>query len=249
MKELADLQILDIASGYSIFNSEATAIGAHVRSVDPLFEPPKLSEDSPQISRQELVDGIRRIALKELSDFEAAQGGGDSYKDAAWMSENPLSTIDTPAKILAVRRQVLDLFSEDFLNRPEHYIADTLPAIERAPSKNDLILIGNFLGAYSAQDWCSYDFHLRSILRASELLSDGGEIRLYPAAPGPDNKIGIPFDVPLTTSSHKDEAERGIRITRCLKEDLAAHGLSLELVPSEHQFVKGWTHTAIIKRI
>lgn len=250
LRELQGRRCLDIGSGYSSFAAEAAEHGVDVQAVDPLFPVPASPNASEAHSIQDHTRAISQLAQEELAEVSAKQGSSEYYVDSAWLVEEPLHTINTPGKLIRVRQEVLERFVADLTTSPERYVRSSLPELKGVRGMNDLILIGHILGAYSAQPWCDYAFHLSSILRAADLLSPSGEIRLYPAASGAHNRLGFPFDTPISAKSAQGatEEERFLRTRRCLADDLFASGLELELRPSGHRFVKGWTHTAVIRR-
>ncbi|MCB0336118.1 MAG: hypothetical protein KDD62_07420, partial [Bdellovibrionales bacterium] len=72
---------------------------------------------------------------------------------------------------------------------------------------------GNFLMAYTSKN---LEMTIASIETLAQRLSDKGQIRIYPG--------GSAFE----------------RIEAELQEALFRKGLHLDVVPSEHRFVKGW---------
>lgn len=162
---------------------------------------------------------IRSKAEPFLTDWSKKFSSPDSFTTVdgappAWLVKNPLEEIATPGQMLRIREAGLQKFIEDFeKDKGTHYIASSLPELIDLEGAYGLILCGNYLMAYTSQN---LDLTVNSIKSMSQHLSKNGEIRIYPG--------GSAFE----------------GVEENLKEALYQAGLHLEVIPSEHRFVKGW---------
>ena len=202
-----DTKILDVASGVASFNADMRARGFNnITSVDPIYALP--------------LEQILKAADTFLADFQTKFSNPEvSYQskdgaDPAWLVNSPISEIDTPSKLLAVRRNSLESFSADFRARgDEAYVRSQLPNLNGVRGQYDLILCGNFLMAYTREN---VEMTVASIERMAELLSPKGQIRIYPGG----------------------EAFREVEET--IRQRLFEKNIFLESKKSQHSFVKGW---------
>jgi SAM-dependent methyltransferase len=153
----ADLQrsILDVGGGPASFNAEATAKGAKVVSIDPIYE-----FSSEQIEQR--VNDTYDVMLSEVQRNEHL---------FVW------EMFKTPQELGECRLKAMRGFLADFPTGLEQgrYLAGGLPELPFADKQFDLALCSNFLFLYS--DKLSTEFHLQSLREMSRVAA---EVRIFP---------------------------------------------------------------------
>lgn len=152
-----DLQrrILSIADGPASFNAEATALGACVRSIDPIYQ---FSGPAIRQRFEAVVDDI-------IAQVSATPD------DWSWKVH------DSPAALRASRVRTLELFLADYDRGRQagRYCCGALPQLDCTDGQFDLVLCSHFLLLYSAH--LDYAFHCQAL---RELLRVGREVRIFP---------------------------------------------------------------------
>jgi hypothetical protein len=151
---LAHGEFLDCASGASSFGAELRARGGHVLSGDPLYSA------GP--------DAVRRRALHNLDHCEQ------------WLNTHA-DVIDwdhlgSPAAYRQAGLRALTLFSADFADHPDQYLAASLPSIPLPDDTVDVALCANFLFAYA--DTPDVDFHVAAITELARIARS--EVLIHP---------------------------------------------------------------------
>jgi hypothetical protein len=148
-------RIIGVGDGPASFNAEATALGATVISIDPIYA---FSGDEIRQRFEQVVDNI-------IDQIEATPG------DWIW------SYHQSPADLRRNREAALHRFLADYptglaLGR---YQLDRLPELKFEDDAFDLALCSHFLFLYSEQ--VDYDFHRASLY---EMLRVSPEVRVFP---------------------------------------------------------------------
>lgn len=212
-----DLRILDIAAGVSSFTFELRDCGfRNAFAVDPVYA--RSAEQIREHALGVMNDWVRRFPNpNEAYDAKANKAAGD------WVVPVPLPQIDTPQKMFDSRIEATEAFLMRFTQLRDSGVClpGRLPELEDVTGCFDLILCGNYLVAYTADD---PEYTVASIRRMADLLSDDGEIRIFPA--------GSAF----------------AKLEQRLVQDLKRVGLALTTRPSAHRFVRGWDAMYVIRR-
>lgn len=154
----ADLEgrILGVGDGPASFNAEATAAGARVVSVDPLY----------RFTRAEIAGRIDEVFDEVMAQTRANQG------EFVW---GPVvADLDHLARL---RGGAMDRFLADYdTGRAEgRYLDGELPSLPFPDHSFDLALCSHFLFLYSQQ--LGFDFHLASV---RELCRVAADVRVFP---------------------------------------------------------------------
>ena len=153
----ADLQrsIVDVGGGPASFNAEATAQGAHIISIDPIYE----------FSGEQIEQRVNETYDVMLSEVQRNQHlfVWDMFK--------------TPQELGECRLQAMRGFLADFSLglQQGRYLVGGLPELSFAEKQFDLALCSNFLFLYS--DKLSTEFHLQSL---REMCRVATEVRIFP---------------------------------------------------------------------
>ena len=152
-----DLQrrILGIADGPASFNAEATALGASIQSIDPIYQ----------------FDGSAiRQRFEAVVDDIIAQVSA-TPDDWSW------TVHDSPAALRASRVRTLEIFLADYERGRQtgRYRNGALPRLDCTDGQFDLVLCSHFLLLYSAH--LDRAFHHQAL---QELLRVGREVRIFP---------------------------------------------------------------------
>lgn len=153
----ADLQrsVLSVADGPASFNAEATALGASIRSIDPIY----------QFSGSAIRQRFNAVVDDIIAQVRATP------EDWCW------TVHASPEALRASRVQTLEAFLADYDRGRQagRYCCGALPHLDCADGEFDLVLCSHFLLLYS--EHLDYEFH-RQALR--ELLRVGREVRVFP---------------------------------------------------------------------
>ncbi len=148
-------RILSIADGPASFNAEATALGASVISVDPIY----------QFSGAEIRQRFEAVVDDIIAQVRATPD------DWVW------KTHASPEALRASRVETLERFLADYDRGKQvgRYRCGQLPQLAFADGEFDLVLCSHFLLLYAAH--LDLAFH-RAAVR--ELLRVGREVRVFP---------------------------------------------------------------------
>ncbi len=153
----ADLtgQILGAGDGPASFNAEATALGATVTSIDPIY-------DLPSTVIQARFDAVVDDIIEQVQQTPA---------EWVWSYHR------SPADLRQNRTEALRLFLADYDRGKAagRYLNQALPKLSFGDRTFELALCSHFLLLYS--DHHSYDFTLASVL---ELLRVSQAVRIFP---------------------------------------------------------------------
>lgn len=153
----SDLQqnILGVGDGPASFNATATARGASVISIDPIYA---FSTEEIRQRFYEVVDGVIEQVKATPNDW-------------VW------SYHTSPENLRENRIEALENFLADHDRGREEgrYRVEELPKLSFADNTFDLALCSHFLFLYS--DHFDYSFHLDSVL---EMLRVSSEVRIFP---------------------------------------------------------------------
>jgi SAM-dependent methyltransferase len=153
----ADLsrRILGCGDGPASFNAEATARGASVVSVDPIYA----------FGREALARRFEEVREEVLRQAELNRA------EFVW------ETFKSIAELGAERGRAMSGFLADFEagKRAGRYVVGELPQLPLAADACDLALVSHLLFLYSRQ--LDLDFHRRAI---AELLRVAREVRIFP---------------------------------------------------------------------
>jgi len=148
-------RILGVADGPADFNREATARGATVVSIDPIYH---LAPEVIDRQIEKASEIVRRHVEETRDDF-------------VW------DRFRSPEELTAVRIDTMRRFLADFPKglAERRYRPGGLPKLDLPDGQFDLALCSHFLFLYSTA--FDLDFHLRSI---RELLRVATEVRIFP---------------------------------------------------------------------
>ncbi|WP_245916072.1 SAM-dependent methyltransferase [Merismopedia glauca] len=148
-------KILGVGDGPASFNAEATQLGYHVTSIDPIYQ----FTGAEIFARfQEVVDGIIEQVRQTPNDW-------------VWKYHK------SPEDLRQNRVQAIEKFLKDYdlAKQIGRYKLEELPKLSFADKEYDLALCSHFLLLYS--DFYDYQFHLNSIL---EMMRVATEVRIFP---------------------------------------------------------------------
>jgi hypothetical protein len=147
--------ILGCADGPASFNAEATSLGFHVVSCDPLY---RWQTDQIRQRIQATSAGVLEQVRKNAHEF-------------VW------DTIQSVEALGALRLATMERFLEDFESgkRRGRYIEAELPSLPFASRSFDLAVCSHFLFLYTAQ--LSEAFHLAAV---REMCRIAAEVRVFP---------------------------------------------------------------------
>ena len=201
----ADLarRILGCGDGPASFNAEATARGASVVSVDPIYA----------FGKAELAKRFEDVRAEVLRQTEL------NRHEFVW------EEFKTVEALGAARARAMETFLADFDagRRDGRYVVGELPALPLADDSCALALVSHLLFLYSRQ--LDLDFHRRAL---QELLRVASEVRVFPlqqlgATPSPHlapilEDFGRTHDVAVVSVDYQFQrgADRMLRIRRRL---------------------------------
>ncbi len=145
--------VLDCPGGGASFAAEARALGADVLSVDPLY-----AATPAELADRTLLDTHRS------SDFI-----GENLERYVW------TFFRSQGHHLEHRRGGAQLFAQDIVAHPEHYVAAELPELPFEDGWFRLALSSHLLFTYA--DRLDFEFHLAAL---GELARVASEVRAYP---------------------------------------------------------------------
>lgn len=148
-------KILGCGDGPASFNTEVTALGGNVVSVDPLY----------RFSKMQIAKRIDEVADEVLEQVKLNE------KEFVW------HTIPSPDALYTLRTEAMQKFLEDYEEgrKEGRYIEGALPDFSFEENQFDLALSSHFLFLYS--DHMDEAFHLRAI---QEMLRVAKEVRIFP---------------------------------------------------------------------
>ncbi|MGP1383032.1 MAG: SAM-dependent methyltransferase [Thainema sp.] len=153
----ADLQrrIIGVGDGPASFNAEATALGASVLSVDPIY----------QFSGADILERFNTVVDDIIEQVTATSN------DYVWGYHR------SPADLRQSRSQTIQRFIQDYDQgqRERRYQVQTLPSLDIADNAFDLALCSHLLFLYS--DHFDTAFHIDSI---RDMLRVSSEVRIFP---------------------------------------------------------------------
>lgn len=149
-------RIVGVGDGPASFNAEATAAGARVVSVDPLY----------RFGRAEIAGRIDEVFDEVMAQTRANPG------EFVW---GPV--VADPDHLARLRGGAMDRFLADYdAGRAEgRYLDGELPALPFADGSFDVALCSHFLFLYSQQ--LGFDFHLAAV---RELCRVAADVRIFP---------------------------------------------------------------------
>ncbi len=148
-------RIIGVGDGPASFNAEATALGASILSVDPIY----------QFSGAEILERFNSVVDDIIAQVAATPD------DWVWSYHR------SPEDLRQNRSQTIQRFIQDYDQgkREGRYQVQTLPRLDMADNTFDLALCSHLLFLYS--DHFDTAFHLDSI---REMLRVSPEVRIFP---------------------------------------------------------------------
>ena len=148
-------KILGCGDGPASFNSEVTALGGSVVSVDPTY----------QFTAQQIASRIDDVALEVMAEVRQKQ------EDFVWKN------ITDPDALYEMRMSAMTMFLADFKHGKEEgrYRYEMLPKLSFEDREFDLALSSHFLFLYS--EHLNEQFHKDAI---DEMLRVAKEVRIFP---------------------------------------------------------------------
>lgn len=148
-------RIIGVGDGPASFNAEATALGASILSVDPIY----------QFSGAEILERFNSVVDDIIAQVAATPN------DWVWSYHR------SPEDLRQNRSQTIQRFIQDYDQgkREGRYQVQTLPRLDMADNTFDLALCSHLLFLYS--DHFDTAFHLDSI---REMLRVSPEVRIFP---------------------------------------------------------------------
>ncbi len=127
----------------------------------------------------------------------------------------------------ADRRRAAERFLADYYTGVAvgRYVSGTLPGLPFAEAGFDLVLCGHLLFVYD--DRLDLDFHIAACRELVRVADPDAEVRIHPVV----NLKGEP-------SAHLAP----------LREVLAVHGITTELIDVDYEFFRGTTRTLVLRR-
>ncbi|MDO3648019.1 hypothetical protein [Nocardia mangyaensis] len=163
-KDLTGRKILDCPGGAASFAAEASALGAEVTAIDPIYA----------------------AAPAEL----AARATPETERAVAWAHKHAeryrWDWYGGTAEHAAIRRGAAARFADDVRATPHRYLAGALPSLPCPDDAFDLALSSHLLFSYA--DRLDADFHLAALVELSRVSTV--EARVYPLL----DYTGAPLD-------------------------------------------------------
>ncbi|MEV6219954.1 hypothetical protein [Nocardia sp. NPDC051833] len=185
--DLTGRRVLDCPGGAASFAAEATALGATVTAIDPIYARP-----TTDLAVDAVTENDRAVAW--------AAANAHRYR---W------DWYGSPDGHAAIRRGAARRFAADLRAAPDRYIAASLPELPFPDKSFDLSLSSHLLFSYA--DRLDAEFHLSALLELSRVTE--GEARLYPLL----DYTGAPLDdliAGLRTELHDKGVPTALRKTR-----------------------------------
>ncbi|MBD2433529.1 MULTISPECIES: hypothetical protein [Fischerella] len=148
-------RILGVGDGPASFNAEATKIGVHVTSIDPIY----------QFSSDEILKRFNEVVDNIIDQVKA------SPDDWIW------SYHKSPEDLRWNRVRAINKFISDYEQgkQEKRYQVGELPKLNFQEKEYDIALCSHFLFLYS--DHHDYQFHFDAI---KEMLRVSQEVRIFP---------------------------------------------------------------------
>ncbi len=162
--DLSGRRVLDCPGGAASFAAEASALGAEVTAIDPIYATPPV-----ELAARATPETERAVAW--------AHAHADRYR---W------DWYGSTAEHAAIRRGAAARFADDVRVAPHRYLAGALPSLPCPDDTFDLALSSHLLFSYA--DRLDADFHLAALLELTRVAST--ETRVYPLL----DYTGAPLD-------------------------------------------------------
>jgi len=148
-------RILGVGDGPASFNAEATQLGYHIMSIDPIY----------QFSSAEILSRFDAVVDNIINQVK------ESPNDWVWSHHR------SPDDLRNNRVEAIHTFINDYeTGKAEgRYLVDALPHLTLPHRTYDLALCSHFLFLYSEQ--LTYQFHLDSM---QAMLRVSPEVRIFP---------------------------------------------------------------------
>ncbi|MGM7649241.1 hypothetical protein ACSVDM_30375 [Nocardia sp. JW2] len=185
--DLSGRRILDCPGGAASFAAEASALGAEVTAIDPIY-----ASEPGELAARAVPETERAVAWAHR---HAGRYRWDWYGGTAEQA--------------AMRRAAAARFAVDVCAAPHRYLAGRLPSLPCADGSFDLALSSHLLFSYA--DRLDADFHLAALLELTRVATV--ETRVYPLL----DYTGAPLDdlvVHLRTELHDKGIRTSLRKTR-----------------------------------
>lgn len=146
--------VLDCPGGASSFTAEASALGALVTAVDPVYAMPasslqELVVGEPERGSAHTAAGLDRYLWDFYGDIEGHRG---------------------------MRKRSATLFARDIEENPERYVPASLPVLPFEDHQFDLVLSSHFLFTYA--DRLDQEFHFGALVELHRICRR--EVRVFP---------------------------------------------------------------------
>ncbi|MFB7879295.1 hypothetical protein ACFC06_28955 [Nocardia sp. NPDC056064] len=162
--DLAGRRILDCPGGAASFAAEASALGAEVTAIDPIY-----------------ATAPADLAARATPETERAVAWAHQHADRyRW------DWYGSTAEHAAIRRGAAARFAEDVRTTPDRYLAGSLPSLPCPDDSFDLALSSHLLFSYA--DRLDADFHLAALQELARVATT--EARVYPLL----DYTGAPLD-------------------------------------------------------
>ncbi|MFC4377783.1 hypothetical protein ACFO5K_27270 [Nocardia halotolerans] len=163
-RDLVGRRILDCPGGAASFTAEASALGAEVTAIDPIYD----------------------ATAAEL----AARAAPETERAVAWAQRHAgryrWDWYGGTAEHATIRRGAAARFAADVRTAPHRYLAGALPSLPCPDGAFDLALSSHLLFSYA--DRLDADFHLAALLELTRVATT--EVRVYPLL----DHTGAPLD-------------------------------------------------------
>ncbi|WP_278266123.1 hypothetical protein [Nocardia sp. AG03] len=162
--DLSGRRILDCPGGAASFAAEASALGAEVTAIDPIYA--------------------------TAPDDLAARATPETERAVAWAHQHAdryrWDWYGGTAEHAAIRRGAAARFAQDVRSTPDRYLAGALPSLPCPDDSFDLALSSHLLFSYA--DRLDADFHLAALVELARVATT--EARVYPLL----DYTGAPLD-------------------------------------------------------
>ncbi|MBV1934906.1 MAG: class I SAM-dependent methyltransferase [Parvibaculaceae bacterium] len=153
LPDLAGIRVLDVGGGPSSFRAEATKAGAQAYALDPLYQENDTSiREAFSRTQQVMQEGMARVQHRFVWNHYGDEG-----------------------RVVAMRREALELFLEDRRTHAESYVSGALPSLPFGDQSFELVTCSHLLFLYG--DVLNTSFHIKAV---KELARVGREVRIFP---------------------------------------------------------------------
>ena len=153
LPDLTGTRVLDVGGGPSSFRAEAAQAGAQAYALDPLYQENDTSiREEFSRTQQVMQEGMARVRHR----FVWSHYGDES-------------------RVVALRREALELFLADRQAHGERYLPGALPSLPFEDQSFDLVTCSHLLFLYG--DILDTSFHIEAV---KELARVGREVRIFP---------------------------------------------------------------------